>query len=119
MLDLPSSINIRFNNTVQQQAGGLSYLVNNMEEPVEYRGTPREPEWYFYIGTSLEFGKYRIIPQGGTTSYANVAGKLSQYYRVLDNQGAFVDLGVHIQFCERRNFVFIGYSWGVDLDSIK
>ncbi len=115
MLDLPSTINIRFNNTVQNKAGRLSYLINNMEEPVEYNGPERKPEWYYYLGTSIQFGKYRVIPQAGFSSTYGGSGKISQYYRVIDVDGAFLDLGLHTQFCERRNFVFFGYSFGVDL----
>ena len=119
MLDLPSTVNIRFNNTVQNKAGRLSHLINNMEEPVEYNGPERKPEWYYYIGVAIQSGKYRIIPQAGFSSTYGGSGKISQYYRVLDVDGAFLDLGLHTQFCDRRNFVFFGYSFGVDLVPIK
>lgn len=119
MLDLPSSININFNNTVQNKAGRLSYLINNMEEPVSYNGAPREPEWYYFIGTSLKFNKYRIVLESGATSRSSLAAKISQYYRVLNTEGAFIDLGLHTQFCSNRSFFFFGYSWGVDLDPIR
>ena len=119
MLDIPSSVNIFFNSTVQNKAGRFAYLINNMEEPVHYNGSPNNLEWYYYVGTSVNFGKYRLIPQVGATSNVTVAGKLSQYYRVLDVDGGFIDLGLHAQFSERRSFIFIGYSWGVDLDPIR
>ena len=116
MLDIPSSINIRFNNTIQNRAGKFRHLVNNLDEPVSYNGTPNNLEWYYYIGSSVDFGKYRLIPQVGVTSRTSISGKLSQYYRVLDSDGAFVDLGIHLQICDRRQFIFFGYSWGLDLN---
>lgn len=116
MLDIPESVNIHFNSTIQNKAGRLSYLINNMKEPVSYNGSPSKMEWYYYIGTSVEFGKYRIVPQAGATNTSSLAGKLSQYYRVLDSDGAFIDLGIHLQFCDRRQLIFFGYSWGVDLN---
>ena len=119
MLDLPASVNIRFNQTIQNRSGNLSYLVNNLEEPVHYNGVFRDPEWYYYVGTSLEFGKYRIVPQIGVTSYSFLSGKVSQYYRVLNNNGAYVDIGYHYQFRDQRDFIFFGYSWGLKLDPIR
>ena len=50
MIDLPEQINFRFNNVIQQQAGGLSYLVPNVEEFAEYKGRPRKKEFTFFVG---------------------------------------------------------------------
>ena len=110
MLDLPSSINIDFNTTVQNKAGRFSYLLNNMKEPVEYNGPERDIERYHFVGLCFDWGRYRVIPQVGSDTHSNPAIKLSQYYRLLDVEGAFVDLGLHTQFSDSRNFVFIGYS---------
>jgi len=90
MLDLPSSINIDFNNTV----------------PVQYNGPERDIERYHFVGLCFDWGRYRVIPQVGSDTHSNASIKLSQYYRLLDVEGAFVDLGLHTQFSDSRNFVF-------------
>ena len=113
MLDLPGDIYLHFNNTVQNRAGSLAYLINNMEEPAEYKGNPYSV-YYYSIGYSSKYGKYRQILQTGYSS-RDFMIKTSHYYRVIDAGGGFLDLGIHLQFGEQRKFIFFGYSWGIDL----
>lgn len=115
MLDIPTEVNLRVNNTVQNRAGSLSYLINNIKEPLGYRGSPRFKELYYSIGYSSQIKKYRYVIQCGY-SYNNSMIKLSQFYRVIENGPAYVDLGLHLQLGMRRQFLFFGYSWGVDLN---
>lgn len=119
VLNLPDAINLRFNQTIQNRSGNLSYLINNIEEPVHYRGRPRDVEWYLYLGSLYRIGRYRIIPQLGFTTTYYLSGKISQYYRVLSNQGTFVDLGIHYQHRNKSHYIFFGYSWGLELDPIR
>lgn len=113
MLDIPGDINIHFNSTIQNRAGNLAYLINNMEEPVGYHGNPYSV-YYYSIGYSSNHGKYRQVLQTGYSS-KDFMIKTSHYYRVIDVGGGFLDLGCHLQFGEQRKFIFFGYSWGIDL----
>lgn len=115
MLDLPGDIHLRFNNTIQNRAGNLAYLVNNMEEPLNYNGNPYSV-YHYSIGYSSKYGKYRQVLQTGYSS-RDLMIKTSHYYRVIDAGGGFLDLGCHLQFGEQRQFLFFGYSWGICLDS--
>ena len=114
MLDLPTEININFNSTIQTQAGRLSYLINNIEEPVSYRGPQRNKELYYSVGLSTQHKRYRQILQMGF-SYGELMVKTSNYYRAIDAQGGYMDLGLHYQYGEKRQFLFFGFSWGIDL----
>lgn len=113
MIDLPEQINFRFNNVIQQQAGGLSYLVPNVEEFAEYKGRPRKKEFTFFVGKTIQKNKFRYIFQTGTSTTEAYVLKFSHYYRILDVNGAFMDLGLHYQLGEKRQFIFFGYSWGI------
>lgn len=115
MLDLPTEVNINFNSTVQGRAGRLSYLINNLEEPVSYRGPERNKELYYSVGTSFGYKGYRQVIQAGV-SYGEFMAKSSNYFRVIDATNAYLDIGVHVQYGERRQFLFIGYSCGLDFD---
>jgi len=115
MLDLPTKIDINFNQTVQQQSGTLSWMINNIEEPVGYRGTPRYKEFYYSVGYVRQFKRYRGIIQYGY-SYKDSMIKISNYYRAIDSSPAHLDIGVHLQYGMRRGFLFIGYSWGFHLN---
>lgn len=113
MIDLPEQINFRFNNVIQQQAGDLSYLIPNVEEFAEYKGRPREKEFTFFIGKSIQKEKFRYILQAGGSTTETYVLKFSHYYRVINTDGAFMDLGLHYQLGEKRRFIFFGYSWGI------
>ncbi len=113
MIDLPEQVNFRFNIVVQQQAGGLSYLIPNMEEFAEYKGRPRKKEFTFFAGKTIQKNKFRYILQGGTSTTETYVFKFSHYYRVIAVDGGFMDLGVHYQLGEKRRFIFFGYSWGI------
>mgnify|MGYP001034798066 FL=1 len=115
MLDLPTKININFNNTIQQRAGRFSWMINNVEEPVGYKGTPRWKEFYYSIGYSSQIKWYRGIVQYGY-SYNNYMIRISQYARVIKSEPGYLDLGIHLQWSEHRQFLFFGYSWGFDLN---
>ena len=115
MLDLPTKIDINFNQTVQQQSGTLSWMINNIEEPVGYRGAPRYKEFYYSVGYVRQFKRYRGIIQYGY-SYKDSMIKISNYYRAIDSSPAHLDIGVHLQYGMRRGFLFIGYSWGFHLN---
>lgn len=118
-LDLHSSVNLRFNKTIQNRAGQLSYLINNLEEPIQYNGPPRDTEWYFFVGSLHRRGRYRIVPQLGFANTYSLSMKVSQYYRLLSTQGSFIDLGIHYQKRRASGLIFFGYSWGLELDPIK
>lgn len=118
-LDLQSSVNLRFNKTIQNRAGQLRYLINNLEEPIQYNGRPRDTEWYFFLGGMYRRKRYRITPQVGLANTHSLSIKVSQYYRLLSNQGSFVDLGIHYQKRFGSGLFFFGYSWGLELDPIK
>ena len=113
MIDLPEQVNFRFNMVVQQQAGGLSYLIPNMEEFAEYKGRPRKKEFTFFAGKIIQKNKFRYILQAGTSTTETYVFKFSHYYRVINVDGAFMDVGLHYQLGEKRRFIFFGYSWGV------
>jgi len=113
MIDLPEQINFRFNNVIQQQAGNLAYLIPNVEEFAEYKGRPREKEFTFFIGTTFQKEKFRYILQAGKSTTEIYTFKFSHYYRMLDVDGAFMDIGFHYQLGEKRHFIFFGYSWGI------
>lgn len=115
MLDIPTDVNIRFNNVVQQRAGRLSWLINNLEEPIGYNGSPRYKEFYYSIGFSSQIKRYRCILQYGY-SYNDYMIKLSQFYRVINQKSSHLDLGLHLQWGERRQFLFFGYTWGIHLN---
>jgi len=115
MLDLPTEINMNFNSTIQTRAGRLAYLINNVEEPVSYRGPQRNKELYYSVGLATQYKDYRQILQVGI-SYGEFMVKTSNYFRVIDVTNAYLDLGVHLQYGERRQFLFIGYSYGLDFD---
>ena len=114
MLDLPTEVSLNFNNTVQTQAGRLSYLIPNLEEPAYYRGPKRNKELYYSVGLSTQHKRYRQILQMGF-SYGELMIKTSNYYRAIDVQGGYMDLGLHYQYGEKRQFLFFGFSWGIDL----
>jgi hypothetical protein len=115
MLDLPTEIDINFNSTIQTRAGRLAYLINNVEEPVSYRGPQRNKELYYSVGWSTQHKGYRQVLQAGT-SYGEFMIKTSNYFRVIDATNAYLDVGVHLQYGERKQFLFIGYSYGLDFD---
>ncbi len=115
MLDIPGDIDLHFNSTVQSRAGSLAYLINNMKEPAGYRGSPNH-RVYYSIGYMTSFNKFRHGFQIGTGTRGSVF-KSSQYYRVIDSNGAFLDLGVHLQIGNKYNFLFFGYSYGLKLDN--
>ncbi|WP_391594408.1 hypothetical protein [Winogradskyella sp.] len=113
MIDLPEQINFRFNTVIQQQAGNLSYLIPNVEEFAEYKGRPRKKEFTFFAGKAIQKNKFRYILQAGTSTTETYVFKFSHYYRMLNVDGAFMDLGLHYQLGEKRRFIFFGYSWGI------
>ena len=113
MIDLPEQVNFRFNMVVQQQAGGLSYLIPNMEEFAEYKGSPRKKEFTFFAGKIIQKNKFRYILQVGTSTTETYVFKFSHYYRAISVDGAFMDIGLHYQLGEKRRFIFFGYSWGI------
>lgn len=115
MLDIPTEINIGFNNTVQNRAGRLSYLINTLEEPISYRGPQRNKELYYSVGKSFQYKRYRQIIKAGI-SYGGFMVKSSNYFRVIDATHAYLDLGAHIQYGERKQFIFIGYTYGLYFD---
>ena len=115
MLDLPTEIDISFNQTVQQRAGRLSWMINNIEEPIGYKGTPRYKEFYYSVGYVRQFKRYRGILQYGYADDDSMI-KMSNYYRAIDASPAHLDIGVHLQYGLKRKFLFIGYSWGIHLD---
>lgn len=117
MIDLPGDINLHFNSTVQSRAGSLAYLINNMKEPAGHRGNPNFRS-YYSIGYMLPYKKYRQGLQIGTGSNNSVV-KVSQYYRAIDIEGGFLDVGVHFQFEGKYTFIFFGYSYGLELGSRK
>lgn len=117
MIDLPGDINISFNTTVQNRAGNLAYLINNMEEPVGHKGNPNFRS-YYSIGYMTPYKKYRQGIQAGIGSRGTIF-KVSQYYRAIDADGGFLDLGLHFQVEQNYKFIFFGYSYGLDLDPIR
>lgn len=117
MLDLPGDINLRFNNTIQTRAGDLAYLINDLDEPTEYKGNPNFRS-YYSIGYIKTYNKFRQGIQVGTGTRGNII-KVSHYCRVIDQQGAFLDLGLHLQAEQNYSLIFFGYSYGLQLDSRK
>ena len=113
MIDLPSVVDFSFNNVIQQTAGRLRYLLQPVEEFAEYKGRPRKKEFTFLMGIVIQKNNFRYLLQGGTSTTENVIVKFSHYYRVINNDGGFMDLGIHYQLGEKRRFVFLGYSWGI------
>ena len=113
MLDIPSRINFRFNQTIQQQAGNLAWMVSNVEEFAEYRGRPRKKEFLFLMGATLQKKKFRYVLQTGRSTTELYLFKFSHYSRVIGIDNGFVDLGLHWQLGEKNSFVFFGYSWGI------
>jgi hypothetical protein len=113
MLDIPSRVNFRFNQTIQQQAGNLAWMVSNVEEFAEYKGRPRKKEFSFLIGATFQKNKFRYVLQTGRSTTELYLFKFSHYYRVIGIDNGFVDLGLHWQLGEKRRFVFFGYSWGI------
>ena len=65
------------------------------------------------MGIVIQKNNFRYLLQGGTSTTENVIVKFSHYYRVINNDGGFMDLGIHFQLGEKRRFVFLGYSWGI------
>ena len=114
MLDLPGDINLRFNNTVQQRAGDLAYLINTIEEPVGHRGSSNHRS-YYSVGYMTTHKRYRQGIQIGRGTGGNIL-KLSQYYRAIDVEGGFLDVGLHFQTEGRIHFMFFGYSWGLNFN---
>ena len=113
MIDLPSVVNFRFNNVIQQTAGRLRYLLQPVEEFAEYKGRPRKKEFTFFAGKIIQKNKFRYILQAGTSTTETYVFKFSHYYRVINVDGAFMDVGLHYQLGEKRRFIFFGYSWGI------
>ena len=115
MLDLPTEINFRFNQTIQQRSGRLSWMVPNLDEFAGYSGKVRYKEFYYSIGYSKQIKRYRVIAQCGYIQSLPF-GKISNYLRMIDADNSFLDLGLHFQFDSKYQFIFIGYSWGVDFN---
>ena len=115
MLDLPTKINFRFNQTIQQRSGRLSWMVPNLDEFAGYSGNVRYKEFYYSIGYSKQIKRYRAIAQCGYIQ-SQPFGKISNYLRMIDVDNTFLDLGLHFQFDSKYQFIFIGYSWGVDFN---
>ena len=115
MLDLPTEINFRFNQTIQQRSGRLSWMVPTLDEFAGYSGNVRYKEFYYSIGYSKQIKRYRAIAQCGYIQ-SQPFGKISNYLRMIDADNTFLDLGLHFQFDSKYQFIFIGYSWGVDFN---
>jgi len=113
MLDLPGDINLHFNSTVRNRAGNLAYLINNIEEPVGYRGDANH-RMYYSIGYMTSYRRLRQGIQIGRGSRGRIF-KISQYYRAIDMQGGYLDLGIHFQVEYKYEFIFFGYSYGLEL----
>ena len=115
MLDLPTEVNFRFNQTIQQRSGRLSWMVPNLDEFAGYSGKVRYKEFYYSIGYSKQIKRYRVIAQCGYIQSLPF-GKISNYLRMIDADNSFLDLGLHFQFDSKYQFIFIGYSWGVNFN---
>lgn len=114
MLDLPTAINLYFNQTIQNAAGSYAWMINPMEEFAGYNGRPRNKEMFYLVGYSTQKGKYRSNIQCGVATTEAYTFKTSLYYRILNVSNTFVDLGIHFQTGDQRRYVFFGYSWGIE-----
>ena len=118
ILDVSNSINLRFNSTVQQQAGNYRYMLNNINEPFFYSNRNGSVVNYISIGYSTPFKNYRTMVKVGTSNCKDHTLAVSQNIRLLgrkSDSNHYLDMNVQFKNGLRRDMLILGYSLGITL----
>lgn len=117
-LDVSNSINLRFNSTLQQQAGNYRYMVNNLDEPFFYSNSRGSIINYMSMGYSTPFRNYRTIVKVGTSSCKDHTLTVAQNIRLLGRKpdsNHHLDFNLQFKNGTRRDMLILGYSYGINL----